>query len=385
MRSYDFIIAGGGCAGLSLLYQLLHSPLRKSSILLVDRTIKHENDHTWSFWSREASPFEELVAHRWSQFLLYMGQRQLQVELAPYEYRAIHAIDLYHYMEQLIQRSPQVEVEIGEVEHIESGSEEVEIQLKEHSYRATWLFNSILDSQFIAQVQQTSSTLLQHFLGWRISLSAEVFNPQAVTLFDFRVAQKQKEGVCFVYTLPYRAQEALVEYTLFSKRPLSYDEYATALRAYITQQLSISNYHIVEEEQGVIPMSNYPFIRQAAPRVMNIGTRGGMVKPSTGYAFQRIQEDSQQICHSLTHYGHPYAVHRSPARYRTFDAMILDIFSRTPQQAPNILYRLFSKNRIGAALEFLNERQGLLANFSIMWRMPWLPFLRSYWHVKRLS
>ena len=51
MEHYDYIIAGGGCAGLSLAWQLLHSPLRDRTILIVDRDDKDQNDRTWAFWS----------------------------------------------------------------------------------------------------------------------------------------------------------------------------------------------------------------------------------------------------------------------------------------------------------------------------------------------
>jgi 2-polyprenyl-6-methoxyphenol hydroxylase-like FAD-dependent oxidoreductase len=37
MKHYDFIMAGGGLAGLSLAYHLVRSPLRDRSILVVDR------------------------------------------------------------------------------------------------------------------------------------------------------------------------------------------------------------------------------------------------------------------------------------------------------------------------------------------------------------
>ena len=44
---YDFIIAGSGCAGLSLLYKILLEPtLQNKSILIIDKDIKNTNDRT---------------------------------------------------------------------------------------------------------------------------------------------------------------------------------------------------------------------------------------------------------------------------------------------------------------------------------------------------
>jgi lycopene beta-cyclase len=44
---FDYIIAGGGMAGLSLAFYLNESRLRDKKILIIDRDAKIENDHTW--------------------------------------------------------------------------------------------------------------------------------------------------------------------------------------------------------------------------------------------------------------------------------------------------------------------------------------------------
>jgi len=48
---YDFIIAGAGCSGLSLLYKILQTPsLQNKSILVIDKDQKKNNDITLCFW-----------------------------------------------------------------------------------------------------------------------------------------------------------------------------------------------------------------------------------------------------------------------------------------------------------------------------------------------
>jgi|GEM_PF-4274895 len=58
---YDFIIAGGGAAGLSLAYYLTMSPLSGSRVLVVDGAKKDANDRTWCFWSDAPSALEKVV------------------------------------------------------------------------------------------------------------------------------------------------------------------------------------------------------------------------------------------------------------------------------------------------------------------------------------
>ncbi|WOC40926.1 hypothetical protein [Polaribacter sp. HL-MS24] len=51
---YDYIIAGSGCAGLSLLHSLLNTPsLQNTSILVIDQDQKQHNDRTWCFWEKQ--------------------------------------------------------------------------------------------------------------------------------------------------------------------------------------------------------------------------------------------------------------------------------------------------------------------------------------------
>jgi glycine/D-amino acid oxidase-like deaminating enzyme len=58
--SFDYIIAGGGLAGLSLAFYLNESEhLRGKKVLIIDRDAKRRNDRTWCFWEREPGAFED--------------------------------------------------------------------------------------------------------------------------------------------------------------------------------------------------------------------------------------------------------------------------------------------------------------------------------------
>jgi thioredoxin reductase len=59
--TYDFIIAGGGLAGLSLAYYLSQSSLENAKILIIDQSEKKENDKTWCFWEAQPNAFDEIV------------------------------------------------------------------------------------------------------------------------------------------------------------------------------------------------------------------------------------------------------------------------------------------------------------------------------------
>ena len=69
-QQYDIIIAGTGAAGLWTAYYLQkHHP--SLQVLLVDREIKHANDHTWCFWGEIDEEVQQLVNHSWSSIVFH--------------------------------------------------------------------------------------------------------------------------------------------------------------------------------------------------------------------------------------------------------------------------------------------------------------------------
>ena len=51
MKEFDYIILGGGCAGLSLAYELdVHQKLNDKTLAIVEPRTEYKRDKTWSFW-----------------------------------------------------------------------------------------------------------------------------------------------------------------------------------------------------------------------------------------------------------------------------------------------------------------------------------------------
>ncbi len=89
MQMYDFIIAGGGAAGLSLACEMIHSPLRDRSILIVDKDAKDRNDRTWCFWADRPTRFDAIVSRSWSRLRFASSTYTKIVDLYPYRYQMI--------------------------------------------------------------------------------------------------------------------------------------------------------------------------------------------------------------------------------------------------------------------------------------------------------
>ena len=114
---------------------------------------------------------------------------------------------------------------------------------------------------------------------------------------------------------------------MFSTSLLPRVSYAHALNDYLQNRLKVGHFRVVDEEFGVIPMTDLPFPRRLGRRIMAIGTRGGRVKPSTGYAFSRIQRDSQAIVRSLLATGNPYHIPSDSLRHRFYDILMLEVMA----------------------------------------------------------
>ena len=73
---YDFIIAGGGAAGLSLALHLARSSLRDRSIVIIDQNAEARSDRTWSFWTNRPTLFDEAVCRSWNRLRIVYGDAE---------------------------------------------------------------------------------------------------------------------------------------------------------------------------------------------------------------------------------------------------------------------------------------------------------------------
>jgi lycopene beta-cyclase len=371
---YDLIIAGAGLAGLSLAHHLINSPLRDRSILIVDPDLKERNDRTWSYWSDRPTPFDGLACRTWDRLHLAGLNGEMTVNLRRYRYRTIRGSDFYDHVRRELAQHPNVLWQRGKVEAIEDGAEVARVIINREGVTGRWVFDS---RPRHTGFDQRFHQLKLHFKGWEIATPRSTFDPSAATFLDFRTPQNG--ATRFFYVLPFDERHALVEYTLFSNMPLLPREYEQALQAYVRDVLQITAYQITRQESGIIPITDQPFPRRLGGRVMSIGTRGGRIKPSTGFAFLRVQADAAAIVHSLIEHDQPFDIPQDSARYQLYDSMLLDIMEREPERIQSIFAALFKRNSIERVLSFLDEQASLAQNVHMFANLPQAPFLQALW------
>lgn len=371
--NFDFALLGGGAAGLSLALALVRSPLREKSIIIVEKDEKTTNDRTWCFWTDAPSPFDGIARRVWPRLRFLAPGLDRTWDLLPFRYVMLRGIDFYDHARRELTRHNMTFVR-GEGE-VEDGDSFATIRVGERTYQAEWAFDSRIRPEDVTP-RPPYNYLKQHFLGWEVETERPVFDPDTVTMFDLRTPQRG--GITFFYTLPFSPRRALVEYTLFSGELLPPEEYESALRAHL-EGLGAGGYRVLETERGVIPMTDHPFPRRLGGRILAIGTRGGRVKPSTGYAFARIQRDSERIAASLLLHGHPFAIPPDRLRYRLHDAVMLEILAREPELGRPVFSAIFEKNPIQRVLKFLDNRTAWWEDLPILAAHAPGPFLRAIW------
>jgi lycopene beta-cyclase len=405
MTHYDYILSGGGLAGLSLAYHLINSPLRDRSILIVDKDAKQQNDRTWCFWAQQPTLFDEIAYRTWPRLRFTSDDFTREYDLAPYHYQMIRGIDFYDFTREKLAKCGNITFVRGNIDRVDDAGDRAQVIVDGQPFSGSWVFDSTLPPSLRGSVptgveasagdMDQSVTRLkppvlngkhhhlnQHFRGWEIETDRPLFNPQLPTLFDFRTPQNGH--MRFVYTLPLAENRALIEYTLFSANLLTAEEYDAGLKMYIEEKLSIRQYDIKHVEAGVIPMTDHPFPRKLGRRVMSIGTKGGRVKPSTGYAFLRVQRDSAAIVQSLVKHHEPFDLPAQRGRFGLHDSILLNIMTHHPDDLKPIFTLMFRNNPIQRIFRFLDETVPFHEEVRFIASLPPWRFLQALFRLKVL-
>ena len=90
MKEFDYIIIGGGCAGLSLAYELeTHNKLKDKTLAIIEPRLEYKRDKTWSFWKTTNHNFEDCVKKSWDNFSINIPSKTKFLECNKLPYQSI--------------------------------------------------------------------------------------------------------------------------------------------------------------------------------------------------------------------------------------------------------------------------------------------------------
>ena len=352
MKEFDYIIIGGGCAGLSLAYELdLHSKLKDKTLAIVEHRDEYKRDKTWSFWKVSPHNFEDCTIKSWDNFTINIPSHLKHVDCKNMPYQTIDSGLFYQKIIDKIKQNTNIYFfkNINEVN-------------TENSF----IFNSVGDKI------DNKSSLWQHFSGIEIETSKDFFDEKIFNLMDFDC--DQKNNVHFFYTLPFSKTKALIETTWISDlNNTSLNDYDIQLKDYIEDKLKIKNYKINYKETGAIPLFHPNNIKKL--NQIEIGTAGGMTRLSTGYTFLNIQEQSKYIRKNIENIKDT-KIFSIEKKYEFLDNIFLKVLKKNPERMAQIFYKMFNSSP-NTVINFLSNKSNILEDISIISKMPKWVFLKQ--------
>lgn len=393
-QQYDLIFAGGGLSGLTLALECAGRPFfQGKKILVIDRDEKNRNDRTWCFWATGDEPLPPVVFKSWDRCLFYGDQIERVLDIAPYRYHMVRGLDFYAWAKSEMAKHPDIHRITANILEIEAVSGTVKTDLGD--FQGQRVFNSAFTkipvlpaanadypnppfsiSGNSAGSQHDFTRLLQHFKGWLIETPSPAFDPAIMTFMDYRLEQEGETR--FVYVLPLTETRALVEFTVFSPSLCPAGVYDAALNRYIREFLKIETFRIEDSEFGVIPMTDYPFSPVPEGKVIHIGTAGGFVKASSGYAFKRTQRKLRAFADAWEQSGAPDpAVLRAPWRFRFYDSVMLRVLRDQSVGGKAFFSGLFRQLPPQLVFRFLDEESTFADDLRLLQAPPTWPFLKT--------
>lgn len=376
---YDYIICGGGISGLLLCVKLTqNTKLSNKSVLLIDPIFpKTENDRTLCFWDSKNTTWDEIIKCKWDNVFFKSNDYKKTLDLGSLDYKMLSSSEFYNYSNSLINTNDCIEVLNADVLNFNDYKTHCTVDTLNNSFTCSKVFNSIMDW---AEVRTNTKypLLIQHFEGWVIKTDNECFNPNKATFMDFSI--EQNDLTQFMYVLPFSKTEALVEYTLFSKDLLEPQKYEDAIKKYLNSS-RISDYKVTSKESGKIPMTCFPFFKNNSKNILNIGSAGGWSKPSTGYTFKNIDNNTTRIADYLQT-GKSFKNFMTKDRFWFYDLIFLDVLYKENDLGKKLFTDMFKKNNSKTIFKFLDNKSNFIEEFKIMLSFPKSIFLTAV--LKRL-
>ena len=372
MQHYHYIFTGSGLSALMTVYEMILSEkFKDKTILLIDENPKKTNDRTWCFWDN-STLFDEIISKKWNTALFADADIQRNLNLKPYQYKMVRGLEFYNMVFELISKQNNIHFTNQKVVDFEELGNHCIVKTNKQNFTCNKIFNSIFNPELIKS-QSKYPLLQQHFIGWFIKSKEPVFNPETATFMDFSV--EQRGNTRFMYVLPTSSTEALLEYTLFSKDILSKKEYESEIENYI-QNLGITDYEIIEKEQGNIPMTSYKFWKHNTKNVINIGSVGGWTKASTGYTFKNTTKKSKELVKFLLTKNNFRNFHKTD-KFWFYDLLFLDVLYRRNDLGSKVFSALFQKGNPTLIFKFLDEETSFWEDLQVIWKCPKGLFIRA--------
>ena len=381
----DILILGAGLAGTSLAHHLQILGYGGTVTLLDERTV-WTREQRWCSWQVPAS-LQARVTQSWAGWQV-RDQSQIARQSGPgLGYFQISAPQFFEHFHRQWRQSDQIQLRGGtRIFSVAQSEDGVTAETSHGPFRAPLCFDARhAGSPALERLDAPGHLhLRQSFVGWTIETQAPIFDARTATLMDFRLETQrdagQADGVSFAYVLPQSATRALVESTRFGPRALGVAAHEAALQDYLARHvLGGASYQIGARESGELPMASAPLPSRLGARLWALGVAGGAARPSSGYAFARIQNQTAQWAARIADGTILQAQDspRAPRKYAVLDEIFLDVMAHDAALAQRCFVEMFARVPPAALVRFLSEQSSPADDARLIGALPKLAFCRA--------
>lgn len=371
---YELAILGGGCAGLSLAMRLAEAGLAAPKTLILEKNAQYLNDRTWCFWDEGNPELKDWVEHSWLNFEIKHGTKSFTKSCANNPYLMLSAKTFYRHAIAKIALNAQRLTLLKNQEILEVTKTQNQ-RWRIVTHNGTYTAEKIVDTRSNFKIQHADSVLWQSFVGDEVETSADVFDSNAFVLMDFDASFNQ--GLGFVYLLPFSARHALIEYTVFSDNAMPADKLREYSKPLLLNYLKAVDYKTLRSEFGQLPMGNRNIKKSSDPNYVYAGLFAGAARPSSGYAFQRIQQWAKQCSNALINHQSLAAPKKDAWILATMDEIFLSVLKSNPTKSIALFFNFFLNGKTTSVIRFLSDHARLTDYFFIIGAMPSLLFLKQ--------
>jgi lycopene beta-cyclase len=369
-QHFDLVIIGGGCAGLSLAYQLSQFGENCPRTLIIEERANYTNDRTWCFWDLEDPIHKDLASCAWEKFTVKNNHIAHEYSCQQTPYLMLPSDVFYKNTTSAINSNNKIQLLTGE-KLVDQVIKEDVWQIATSTFTAT--ARNVVDTRPIKTMTKKDSLMWQSFVGYEVELDSPLFNEDQLVLMDFD--SSFKEGLAFIYCLPTSKTTALIEYTVFSEELFVAEQLTTKLLEKIGEYTQNTSYKIVRQEAGILPMGNKEVEQKEDPTYLFAGLFAGAARPSSGYAFQRIQTWAKECALELKNNHQLKKFKKDPWLQTWMDLLFITVIKKNPTIGAKVFEELFKNCEAKIVANFMSDHSSIMDKLKIVTSLPALPFL----------
>jgi len=385
IKELELVIIGGGCSGLSLALALCRHAENSDLIprtLIIEPRPCYTNDRSWCYWEEANNKGGDLVKKEWQAWEFSSNSISYrQASKRTWRYHYVPAITFYNSAERDIFLNPKLQLLKGcRVADVNPKGSHFEVVIEGcsvgNSTEIQKVFaKQIVDTRIPDNVDVNSAVLKQIFFGFEVVMNKPHGLPDVARVMEnMRVDGK---GFMFDYVLPIDNNSILVEFTRFAEKSLSPESLRKDALESLHRVCGSSGYLIVREEFGMIPMGLRGQFKPKDPRWVHTGLGAGAARPSTGYAFKRIQHWADRCAKKILEGSNAHGFLPDHPLLMWMDKVFLRAIAKNPAIAPQLFLALACEVSTESLLRFLTDKPTTRDLLSIMLALPKLALFHS--------